>query len=78
MVATNKDHKFKIMAVKKWEKEFNCNLSYDISGADVVCLRCVLCKRWEKRMGKENGKKTKDSTQNGSDPEQSVLKRMKK
>ena len=39
----SKDHKCRLTTVKKWEKELNCNLEYDIIGADVVCLRCVVC-----------------------------------
>ena len=31
-----KDHKCKLTTVKKWEKELNCNLEYDIIGADVA------------------------------------------
>ena len=48
----SKDHKCKLTTVKKWEKELNCKLEYDVSGIDVVCLRCVICKLWEKRIDK--------------------------
>ena len=51
----SKDHKHKLTTVKKWEKELNCNLEYDIIGADVVCLWCVVCKCWEKRIEKVKG-----------------------
>ena len=30
-------------------------MEYDVSGIDVVCLRCVLCKRWEKCTDKIKG-----------------------
>ena len=42
-----KDHKCKLTTVKKWEKELNYKLEYDVSGIDVVCLRCAVYKRWE-------------------------------
>ena len=37
------------------EKELNYKFEYDVSDIDVVCLRCVVCKRWEKRIDKING-----------------------
>ena len=40
-----KDHKCKLTTVKKWGKELNCKLEYDVSGIDVVCLRRAVCKR---------------------------------
>ena len=42
----NKDHKCKILTVKKWEKELSCKLEYDIGGSEVVSLRCRVCKKW--------------------------------
>ena len=51
----SKDHRHNLTTVKKWEREVNCNLEYDIIGADVVCLRCVVCKRWEKCIEKVKG-----------------------
>ena len=44
----SKDHKCKLTTVKKWEKELNCNLEYDIIGADVVYVWCVVCNIGEK------------------------------
>ena len=44
----NKDHKCKILTVKKWEKELSCKLEYDTDGSEVVSLRCRVCKKWEK------------------------------
>ena len=53
--ATSKDHKAKVSTVKKWESELKCKLEYDVNGADAICLRCVVCKRWEKRIEKVKG-----------------------
>ena len=50
-----KDHKCKLTTFKKWEKELNCKLEYDVNSIDVVCLQCVVCKRWEKRIDKIKG-----------------------
>ena len=45
----NKDHKYKRLTVKKWEKKSSCKLEYDIDGSEVISLRCCVCK-----MGKKN------------------------
>ena len=41
-----KDHKSKLTTIKKWEKELNCKLEYDVSGIDVA---------WEKHIDKIKG-----------------------
>ena len=51
----SKDHNCKLTTINKWEKELNCKLEHDVSGIDVVCLWCAVCKRWEKHIDKIKG-----------------------
>lgn len=51
----SKDHKCKLKTVKEWEKDLKISLEYDITGDDVTRLRCVICKRWEKRINQYKG-----------------------
>ena len=46
----NKDPKCKIFIINKSEKELSCKLEYDINGSEVVCMRCCICKKLEKRI----------------------------
>ena len=46
----NKDPKCKIFTINKSEKELSCKLEYDINGSEVVCMRCCICKKSEKRI----------------------------
>ena len=47
---TGKDDKASYKTVLKWEKEFETKFDYDLSGKDVIRLRCILCTKWEKRI----------------------------
>ena len=51
----SKDHKATLKTVKKWEKEFDCSFEYELDRSNVTCLRCTVCKRWEKRIDKIKG-----------------------
>ena len=46
---TGKDDKASHKTVLKWEKEFETKFDCDLSGKDVIRLRCTLCTKWEKR-----------------------------
>ena len=46
----SKDHHANLKTVQKWETELDCPLEYDISGNDVIRLRCKTCKKWGKRI----------------------------
>ena len=47
---TGKDNKASHKTVLKWEKEFETKFDCDLSGKDVIRLRCILCTKWEKRI----------------------------
>ena len=47
---TGKDNKASHKTVLKWEKGFERKFDFDISGKDVIRLRCTLCAKWEKRI----------------------------
>ena len=47
---TGKDDKASYKTVLKWEKEFETKFDYDLSGKDVIRLRCTLCTKWEKHV----------------------------
>ena len=46
---TGKDNKASHKTALKWEKEFETKFDCDLSGKDVIRLRCTLCTKWEKR-----------------------------
>ena len=45
---TGKDNKSSHKTVLKWEKEFETKFDCDLSGKDLIRLRCTLCTKWEK------------------------------
>ena len=45
---TGKDNKASHKTVLKWEKEFETKFDCDLSGKDLIRLRCTLCTKWEK------------------------------
>ena len=47
---TGKDNKASNKTILKWEKEFETKFDCDLSGKDVIRLRCTLCTKWEKRI----------------------------
>ena len=47
---TGKDNKASHKTVLKWQKEFETKFDCDLSGKDVIRLRCILCTKWEKRI----------------------------
>ena len=47
---TGKDNKTSHKTILKWEKEFQTKFDCDLSGKDVIRLRCTLCTKWEKRI----------------------------
>ena len=47
---TGKDNKASHKTVLKWEKEFETKFDCNLSGKDVIRLRCILCTKWEKRI----------------------------
>ena len=47
---TGKDNKASHKTVLKWEKEFETKYDCDLSGKDVIRLRCTQCTKWEKRI----------------------------
>ena len=40
----------KLTTVRKWEKELNIDLDYDVKNKKVICMRCKACKCWETRI----------------------------
>ena len=49
-IITGKDNKASHKTVLKWEKEFETKFDCDLSGNDVIRLRCTLCTKWEKHI----------------------------
>ena len=47
---TGKDNKASHKTVLKWVKEFDKKFDCNLSGKDVIRLRCILCTKWEKRI----------------------------
>ena len=39
----------KLTIVRKWEKELNVDLDYNMKDDKVICMRCKVCKYWETR-----------------------------
>ena len=47
---TDKDNKEGHKTILKWEKDFETKFDFDLSGKDVIRLRCTLCTKWEKHI----------------------------
>lgn len=43
----------KLTIVRKWEKELNVDLDYNVKGDKVFCMRCKVCKYWKTRTKKQ-------------------------
>ena len=39
-----------LITVRKWEKELNVDLDYDVKEDKVICMRCKVRKFWETRI----------------------------
>ena len=45
-----KDNKASYKIALKWEKEFGTKFDSDFHGKDVICIRCTVHGKWEKRL----------------------------
>ena len=50
IISTGKDNIASHKTILKWEKEFGSKFDCDLSGKNVIKVRCTLCTKWEKRI----------------------------